>query len=247
MREVARGVTALVWPAQCAGCGEVVDEGVAFCAECVLGLDQVGVGCARCGEPAERALSACGRCAVAPPAFAGAAALGRYGGPLGEAVLRLKHGRRLEVAGALAPLLAELVETRAELAACEVVVPVPLAAGRLARRGFDQAGELARALVRVLGRDHGRRLPVLAALARVRETPPQAGGPAERAANVRGAFALREALARARVSGVAGRAVLLVDDVMTTGATASACARVLRRAGARVVYALTVARAVASV
>ena len=85
LREVARGVTALVWPAQCAGCGEVVDEGVAFCAECVLGLDQVGVGCARCGEPAERALSACGRCAAAPPAFAGAVALGRYGGPLGVA------------------------------------------------------------------------------------------------------------------------------------------------------------------
>ena len=247
LREVARGVTALVWPAQCAGCGEVVDEGVAFCAECVLGLDQVGVGCARCGEPAERALSACGRCAAAPPAFAGAVALGRYGGPLGEAVLRLKHGRRLEVAGALAPLLAELAMARPELAACEVVVPVPLAPGRLARRGFDQAGELARALVRVLRRDHGRRLPVLAALARVRETPPQAGGPAERAANVRGAFALREAVAHARGSGVAGRAVLLVDDVMTTGATASACARVLRRAGARVVYALTVARAVASV
>jgi len=221
--EWARGLRALLWPAQCAACAEVVDEGAAFCAACACGIDPVGPACARCAQPAERALGACARCAAAPPAFASARAVGRYGGPLAEAILRLKHGRRLEVAAPLGALLA------AAAPAHDVVVPVPLARGRLAARGFDQAGELARAM-------GGR---VVHALARVRETPPQEGGPAERAANVRGAFQLRAA--------VAGRRVLLVDDVMTTGATAGACARVLRRGGAREVHVLTVARTAHSV
>ncbi|HET6201839.1 MAG TPA: phosphoribosyltransferase family protein [Planctomycetota bacterium] len=118
-----------------------------------------------------------------------------------------------------------------------LVAAVPLHARKRRERGFNQSEAIARDLATQLG------LPFRDLLLRTRDTPPQ-GSPTtlSRARNVEGAFALRPRGLRRRLPRLRGAAVLLVDDVMTSGATLSACARVLRRAGARRVYALAAAR-----
>ena len=171
----------------------------------------------------------CLACRVDPPEFERARGAALYAGPLRQALHALKfRGKR-----PLARPLAELV--RSQCAAVlrsggEALVPVPLARARLRERGFNQAELIADRLGDLIG------LPVRRHwLARVRETPPQTDLPAEdRKTNVGGAFAAR--------SGVAGHHVILVDDVLTTGATCRECARALRRAGARRVDVVTVAR-----
>jgi ComF family protein len=149
--------------------------------------------------------------------------------PLAVAVQRLKYGGRRVVAATLGDLLA----ARYPFGAGTVVVPVPLHPHRLRARGFNQALLLARRLAR------GRRLELAPrALARVRDTTPQADlGAGARQGNVRNAFVVQ------RPAAVRGRAVVLVDDVLTTGATADACARALCTAGATRVDVYTVARA----
>ena len=155
------------------------------------------------------------------------AAAGAYDGALREVVHALKyHGRR-----SLARPLGALMRQRGQdvLAGAELAVPVPLHPSRLRQRGFNQARDLASQIG----------LPVVLALRRVRPTADQVTLPAgERLSNVQGAFA-----ATRRARQVAGRIVLLVDDVATTGATLDACGRALRDAGASEVRALTAARA----
>jgi ComF family protein len=155
----------------------------------------------------------------------------REGGIARAAILLAKHGGRLSMLRHLASLLAEEAPEHLAVAAWDGLVPVPLHWGRRLRRGFNQAEILARGM----GRRH--RLPVLAGvLRRVRPTPPQQGDADARRANVRDAFAAPDRAA------VAGRHLLLMDDVFTTGATANACARVLLAAGAEAVGILTLAR-----
>jgi ComF family protein len=155
------------------------------------------------------------------------ASAGEYDGALREVVHALKyHGRR-----SLARPLGALMRDRGQgvLEGAELAVPVPLHHSRLRQRGFNQARDLARQIG----------LPVVLALRRVRPTEDQVTLPAgQRLSNVHGAFA-----ATRRARHVAGRIVLLVDDVATTGATLDACARTLSEAGAREVRALTAARA----
>jgi ComF family protein len=155
----------------------------------------------------------------------------RYAGPLREAIHAFKYARRRPLARPLADLLLECCPDppASDVAA---IVPVPLAAERERDRGFNQATLLAERVGSVW------RLPVRARwLRRVRSTQPQSDlGAVERRANVDGAFVA--------TSRVMGRHVLLLDDVVTTGATITACATALRAAGARVVGALAVARAV---
>jgi ComF family protein len=135
----------------------------------------------------------------------------------------MRRAKYAESGSALARQLGRLL---APLPNADLVIPVPLHRRRLRVRGFNQAAEL----VRGAG---GR--PALSQLARVRDTPPQTDKPPPaRLANVAGAFAARE---------VRGARVLLVDDVMTTGATVDACARTLREAGAASVFVLALARA----
>jgi ComF family protein len=220
-----RGLLDLVYPPRCAACGEAGRE--PFCAACAGAVDPVPPGCARCGQPGPDAL--CGACLASPPAFDAVRAGGLLGGPLADAIHALKYRNRPAVARSLGAWLA----ARAALPAGAALVSIPLARGRRIERGYDQAALLADALARAAGA-RGQRLR--AALRRVRETPPQVGRTREeRARNVAGAFEAGPA--------VAGRDVVLVDDVVTTGATADAAATALRRAGARSIVVVALARA----
>lgn len=168
----------------------------------------------------------CGRCLVSPPRFARTTALGDYAPPLDGMVMALKFGARLDLAALFGRLLAQ----RATPPADAVVVPVPLAHERLRERGFNQSLQIARAYCAASGAR-------LAAdrVRRIRHTPPQqALALDERRRNIRGAF---EA-----AGDFGGRAVLVVDDVMTSGSTMDEMARVLVAGGASHVHALVVAR-----
>jgi ComF family protein len=179
----------------------------------------------------------CAGCLRRPFPFARATAALAYGGSLTKALLRLKHGRHRHLAPALArsllPVLADAWTWRVQL-----ILPVPLHPRRLRQRGFNQALELLRAGVRQSPRD--RRLPIACdVLVRVRDTPMLGhGSPAARSEVLEGAFAL------ARPDRVEGLHVMVVDDVMTTGATLAECTRVLLAGGAGRVSVAALARAV---
>jgi len=164
---------------------------------------------------------------TAPSALVAICAVGSHSGPLREAVLHLKFGARLALVEPLGQLLAEIITERRDEWRPEAVVPVPIHWTRRLRRGFNQSELLAVAAGRRLG------LETRPVLRRTRRTPPQVGRTAtERLANVRGAFQL--------ATPGAGRRVVLVDDVCTTGATLAECAAALRAGGVESVYAVTV-------
>ncbi|MDQ7794202.1 MAG: ComF family protein [bacterium] len=210
--------------------------------------------CARCsrplpspaasgGGPVHLVRSVCPDCLTAPGRFFLARSLGIYRGLLRRAIRRLKYGRETHLAGSLGDRLArEVVGQQHRPAtdgrgyglgpgsAFQLVVPVPLHPDRLARRGFNQAALLATPVARALGIPCSRR-----GLDRVRTTPAQAGlTRRRRLANLAGAFV-------ADPGAVGGRTVLLVDDVLTTGATAAGCAAALLEAGAFRVYVAVLA------
>jgi ComF family protein len=228
-RVIAR-LLELVYPPRCPACDAPRPAADALCGACALSLYPVGVACPRCAEPlAGPVAHLCRRCATAAPPLARAVAAYRYGGQLAVALRRLKYQRRADIARDLAPLFAATLRPAA--ADADLVVPIPLHWTRLSQRGFNQAQLLAVAC--------GIRVAPFA-LSRTRRTPSQAGRTArERAANVRGAFAV----APGRRGQVAGAHVLLVDDVMTTGATANAAARALLDAGAARASCACLARA----
>ncbi len=246
-RRLLRQALYFLMPAPCLACGEEVRKprrSLGLCAGCRSRLVRwPGDGCSRCGLPlAGEHLPdgyRCGDCRRRPPAYARSLSAWCYQSPLDAVVTGLKF-RRLEYLGAqLGHAVAGLL--RPQLAGCDLAVPVPLHWRRYLGRGFNQAAVIARAVAAELG------LPVAAVLRRRRAVPAQSRlSRAERRRNLRGVFALRRPLNPGRFSGrpyaCAGRRVLLVDDVETTGTTLRAAAACLLRAGADSVTALTVAR-----
>jgi ComF family protein len=232
----------LLWPPRCPACRGRTGGAAAFCALCdvtVLAVDRACPGCA-----VEHTASLCLACRARPFPFSRARASLVYGGAVREALLHLKHGAALASARPLARFLVPLLDWAAA-EGFEAVVPVPLHPRRLAQRGFNQALELAREALRIR-RERGRglapapaRLPVwVDALRRQRDTPPLGREPGlVRRSRLAGAFRVPSRPA------VRGRRLLLVDDVMTTGATFAECAHTLLDAGARDVAVAALARA----
>lgn len=213
-------LTNMVLPASCALCGSGCTD--ILCNDCQTRhlTDRVGR-CLRCAIDLAGPGSVCGRCMTTPPAFDATCAATDYLPPVDLLVLRLKFGAQLPLAAAFAAALLKRLKQQ-RLDDCDLVVPVPLSAERLAARGFNQALEIARPLARALG------LPLAGqACVRVRDTAPQSLlAPTERQGNMRGAFAVRER------SAIRGRRVLVIDDVMTTGHTLDSFAACLKRHGA---------------
>jgi len=189
--------------------------------------------CAACDTPVPRMAVFCASCASTVEAAGDGDAAFVYGGAVAQAIVRMKYESRPDLARPLGDLLWRSLAPRAGALHEALVVPVPLHPSRLAERGYNQSALLARRVARHLGASFA---PL--ALARARDTPKQATLDREaRHANVGGAFRVREA------RRVCGRAVLLVDDVSTTGATLDACSHALQTAGARVVATAVLARA----
>lgn len=224
----------LILPPRCPGCREIVAVDGRFCSDCWAGLRFITAPqCVCCGVPFDHDRGSgtrCGACLLAPPPYASARAALSYEGPARTVLLGFKHGDRQHLARVMVPQLLRV--GLPVLGPGALLVPVPLHWTRLWSRGFNQAALLA---VR-LARQSGTRLAV-DALVRVRRTALSRGlGRRGRATNVRGAFRV------AHRDQVRGRNIVLVDDVITTGATVAACARMLMRAGAARVDVLTWAR-----
>jgi ComF family protein len=222
----------ILFPPRCSACRDMLpsaDEASvsgSLCAVCEITLEPITEACRRCGLPGPDA-DACASCEAEPPGFDSASAALLYGGAISDVLHRYKYEDHPELARPLADWIVGM-----KLPPADVVVPVPLHASRRRERTYDQALYLARrvAVARSLPCEPGL-------LTRLRATARQVGQHRnERLANIRGAF-----VASPRV---AGRSVLLVDDVVTTGATASECARALKTAGAVRVHVASVARAV---
>jgi ComF family protein len=184
----------------------------------------------------------CGACRDDAPAFNRARSFGLYRGKLRQVVLRLKFAGDERLGVRLGEMLAPPWDALAQASEFDspLIVPVPLHPSRRRERGFNQSELLAAGLVRALGGRNGGLAPQVAkgCLRRKRATPPQVGlSVAARRENLRGAFEV------VTPDEVRGRWIVLVDDVMTTGATLSACARALKHAGAAQVMGLTLARA----
>src|ERR1700761_5125578 len=226
----------LLFPPLCIGCRQpVADSG--FCAGCWSGLTFLdGPGCFCCGLPFAVALEGDNLCAASlakPPSFDHARAILAYDENSRGAILALKHADRLELVPGFARWLSRIGQPL--IAQSDVIVPVPLHRARLWRRRYNQAAELARRLAR----DWTREFDPLV-LVRSRATPSQGAMASAKARrrNVLGAFKVPDS------GRVAGKRVLLLDDVLTTGATVEACARALKRAGAAGVDVLALARVV---
>jgi ComF family protein len=238
MRLAARAALDLALPPRCIGCGERIDAPGLACARCWSALAFIAPPlCESCGAPFDFAVDGTRRCAAcyaAPPAYDRARAAIVYDDGSRNLILGFKHGDRLHAAPAFGAWMAragaELLED------ADIVAPVPLHRWRLLKRRYNQAALIAGYAARRAGVTH---LPDL--LERHRATGSQGGlGPLQRARNVAGAFRLNPRYA----DRVKGSRIVLVDDVLTTGATVGACARTLRRGGAARIDVLTLARVV---
>ncbi len=222
-------------PPLCLKCDTPVGGDQTLCPDCWKAIHFITAPyCARCGTPFDMPVDAgtlCGACFEEPPVFAMARSAMVYDDASKPLVLSFKHGDRLHYVQALAAWMLRTgteIWTKPDI----VIVPVPLHRWRLFRRRYNQAALLAQELGRQTG------LPTsVDVLHRIRATPTQGHlNRQQRRQNIAGAFQVM------RRAAVAGKVVVLVDDVMTTGATVNECARVLCAAGATEVHILTLAR-----
>ncbi|MCL6429788.1 MAG: ComF family protein [Anaerolineae bacterium] len=216
----------LLFPPRCAGCGQ---SGSWLCSACLAEISWIRPPiCPLCGE----GLTGEGRCPRMehhPELLDGLRSAAWHAGPLRFALHRLKYRGQRVLADPVGAILVQ--GWRREPFPADVVIPVPLHPARLRERGYNQAALLARRLCMAVGLPLDER-----SLRRIRQTPPQVDlRAAERRQNVRGAFSYTG-------PPLEGRAICLIDDICTTGATLEACAAALREAGAAQVWAYTVAR-----
>ncbi len=226
-----------LYPRLCPSCDQVSDRsGRHLCWACFSRMElHTESLCTVCGAPVEgRPAHAfvCSVCKAARPAFDKTRAAGHFHGVLRDQIHQFKYARALWLKHDLTDLLYGCLMAHFSPVAVDVVVPVPLHPVRLRERSYNQAALLSQALARRIDRRCDER-----SLVRVRKTETQTlFDAAHRRMNILGAFEV------ARPEWVTGRCVLLIDDVMTTGATLNECARVLKRAGAQTVWGLTVGR-----
>lgn len=229
------------FPPVCLVCGAArAGDGVFdICPACAAALSPAGRhACRRCAAPIDGELAGagvvlCGDCRISPPPFDAAVAALRYEGKTRELIHRYKFAGKTRLAGALGPLLCAALHRAGEMEGIDFVIPVPLHRRRLFRRGYNQSWLLAAEVGKTFG------VPVAAdLLARARFTEPQFSlSRAARRTNIKNAFTAPSP------ERLAGKALLLVDDIMTTGATLGEAARTLKKGGAARVVCAVAARA----
>ncbi|MBV8249633.1 MAG: ComF family protein [Comamonas sp.] len=221
-------------PSQCAVCGRW--PGPRICADCRARWAPMTPRCRTCAMPLPAPATSCGACLRQAPRLSRCTAVLDYGYPWQELITRYKFRADLGLARSLGRLLAEHPEVREQLQACDALLPVPASDARLRERGFDHSGLLARAMLQQT--QNGPPLLAHALRRRHLDLPQHASSRAQRLRQLRGVFAVQPA----QQSRLAGRHLLLLDDVMTTGATLDALADCLLAAGAASVAALVLAR-----
>lgn len=230
----------VVFPPRCGNCGNFTESHGRLCAECWSALTFLSAPwCAACGYPFAYEMAdadaLCAACMQHKPHYDGHRSMLKFD----EHSKKLVHDLKYHDKPLLLPLFGEwLMRAGSEWIDEEdiLILPVPLHFLRLIKRRYNQAALLAKALARC---SHQPLLPD--GLKRIKRRPPQAGLSREqRLKNMRGVFAVNPR----RKAQIAGKTILLVDDVMTTGATLNACAKTLKKAGASRVFAVTIARTV---
>lgn len=226
-----------VLPPRCLSCGVDVDKSGTLCPSCWGELSFImDPFCDNCGVPLPQTLPSgvvCPECSSNVPPFAKARAALIYKGPVMRLVSRYKYHDQLQSTLLLTGWMQ--LAGKALIDEAEMIVPVPLHWKRLFLRRYNQAAELGRTLAKANAKPFASTL-----LVRRKATQPQASlTRVGRVANVKGAFIVNPKLAK---DAVKDKTILLVDDVMTTGATITACAKALKKAGARKILVLTVAR-----
>ncbi|MGB7434916.1 MAG: ComF family protein, partial [Candidatus Acidiferrum sp.] len=240
LEHISGALASVCFPANCRLCDELLTDArrLPLCSHCLCSFQEIPPGhCDGCGQPGTfdpefpNETSYCADCQQRRFAFESARSFGLYEGTLARAIVLLKHEQIEPLGNWFAKRLAELVKTEGERMAADTIVPVPLHRQRRRERGFNQVDLIGRPLAKQLC------VPYEAVLLMRSRPRPEKHllRSEERWEAVRGAFAIRK---RGQVDNLR---ILLLDDVMTTGATLDACARALGEAGARSVLGLTIA------
>ena len=222
-----------ILPPVCPVCSEPILEKHTLCPKCFSDLHFITEPCCEiCGHPFPfdtLGNKKCAKCLAEPPLFAKACAVVTYDEASKKVILPFKHGDRLD----LVPLMAKMMAQRGKelISLSDLICPVPLHRFRLLKRKYNQSALLAKLLAKQFYKEYAPD-----GLKRIRSTPKQGKlTPAQRKQNIANAFRINKRIK------IEGKSVLLVDDVLTTGATANECAKVLLKAGAKQVFLLTFA------